>query len=70
MLIDDFIYQIKRMANPAISSPIYGLLSDYIVGFAEYGATLPSTSSYVDLRTYPLQGVKKWMTTPWKSPER
>ncbi len=63
LLIDDYIYQIKRLANPAVSSPIYGLMSDYIVGFAEYGKTLPQSASasnpYIDLRKYPLAGVKK-----------
>ncbi|MDI1352904.1 MAG: ABC transporter substrate-binding protein, partial [bacterium] len=54
---------IKRLANPAVSSPIYGLLKDYIEGFAEYGQTLPKLGSnggsYLDLRNYPLAGVKK-----------
>lgn len=63
VLADDFIYQIKRMANPAVSSPIYGLMSDYIVGFKEYGDTLPKfalgNSQFVDLRNFPMQGIKK-----------
>ncbi|MFT4059969.1 MAG: ABC transporter substrate-binding protein [Legionella sp.] len=59
LVIDDYIYQIKRLANPRINSSIYGLLSGYIVGFKEFGKTLPSGVYYVDLRNYPLQGVKK-----------
>nr|WP_172465797.1 ABC transporter substrate-binding protein [Legionella parisiensis] len=59
LIVDDYIYQIKRLANPALSSPIYGLMSDYIVGFAEYGKTLPKSSKYIDLRQYPLTGLKK-----------
>ncbi|KTD57905.1 extracellular solute-binding protein [Legionella shakespearei DSM 23087] len=63
VLVDDFIYQIKRMANPAVSSPVYGLMSDYILGFKEFGDTLPKfalgNSQFVDLRNFPLQGVKK-----------
>lgn len=59
LLADDYIYQIKRLANPAISSPIYGLMSEYIVGFKEFGKQLPGTVHYVDLRNYPLTGVKK-----------
>ena len=54
---DDYIYQIKRMANPAINSPIYGLMSQYILGFQEYGSTLPK-SGFIDLRNYPLSGVR------------
>ncbi|KTC76665.1 ABC transporter substrate-binding protein [Legionella bozemanae] len=59
LIVDDYIYQIKRLANPALSSPIYGLMSDYIVGFAEYGKTLPKGNKYIDLRKYPLKGLKK-----------
>jgi len=33
---DDFIYQIKRLADPATQSPIAGLMANYIVGFSEY----------------------------------
>ena len=53
---DDFIYQIKRMANPANNSPIYGLMSQYILGFQDYGSTLPK-SDFIDLRQYPLLGL-------------
>lgn len=59
LLVDDYIYQIKRLANPRVSSPIYGLMSDYIVGFAEYGQTLPKVNQYIDLRRYPLKGIQK-----------
>ncbi|ORU90552.1 MAG: peptide ABC transporter substrate-binding protein [Cycloclasticus sp. symbiont of Poecilosclerida sp. M] len=33
---DDFIYQIKRLADPATQSPIAGLMKNYIVGFADF----------------------------------
>lgn len=59
---DDYIYQIKRLASPKMDSPIYGLMSDYILGFREYGARLPSAANplaYTDLRQYPLEGVQK-----------
>ncbi len=63
VVIDDYIYQIKRLANPAVSSPIYGLMSDYILGFKEFADTLPAlhsdSSHYIDLRNYPLKGIKK-----------
>lgn len=62
LLADDYIYQIKRLANPQMSSPIYGLMSEYILGFKEFKQALPknlSKKSYVDLRQYPLEGVKK-----------
>lgn len=59
LIVDDYIYQIKRLANPDVSSPIYGLMNDYIVGFEEYGHTLPKSNHYIDLRRYPLKGLKK-----------
>lgn len=59
LIADDYIYQIKRLANPKVSSPIYGLMSDYIVGFKEYGKALPVGNQYVDLRNYPLKGLRK-----------
>lgn len=59
LIVDDYLYQIKRLANPAINSPIYGLMSEYIVGFKGYGKTLPGLSVHTDLRCYPLSGLKK-----------
>lgn len=57
---DDYIYAIKRLADPAVSSPIYGLMSEYIVGFREFAQSLPASSpNFVDLRNYPLSGVRK-----------
>ena len=37
---DDFVYQIKRLANPRGTSPVFGHLSEYIVGLKEYAAEL------------------------------
>lgn len=62
LIIDDYMYQIKRLANPSVSSPIYGLLNDYILGFQEFGQSLPKVigpSQFIDLRNYPLKGIKK-----------
>lgn len=36
LTVDDFIYQIKRLADPATQSPISGLMANYIVGFSDY----------------------------------
>lgn len=56
---DDYIYQIKRLADPKVNSSIYGLMSSYIVGFREFGASLPKGKAFVNLGHYPLQGLKK-----------
>lgn len=60
---DDYIYQIKRLAKPSVSSPISGLMGEYIVGFKEFTDSFPQTelgkNHFTDLRKYPLEGVKK-----------
>ncbi len=40
LLAEDFIYQIKRLASPRIVSPIFGHMSEYIVGLQALGNTL------------------------------
>jgi oligopeptide transport system substrate-binding protein len=58
----DYIYQIKRLAHPALHSPIFGLMSEYIVGLKEYAATLKGAAKageWLDLRKYPLAGVEE-----------
>ena len=62
----DYIYQIKRLAHPQLHSPIFGLMSEYIVGLEEYAETLKSAweetadgkeqGVYLDLTKYPLEG--------------
>lgn len=37
---EDFVYQIKRLANPRGTSPVFGHLSEYIVGLKELAAEL------------------------------
>ena len=36
----DYVYQIKRLAHPKLHSPIFGLMTEYIVGLKEYSKTL------------------------------
>ncbi|MGQ9686132.1 MAG: ABC transporter substrate-binding protein, partial [Thiobacillaceae bacterium] len=60
----DYVYQIKRLANPRLNSPIFGLMSEYIVGLGEYGRRLQEVTSrlpkdaYLDLERYPLEGAE------------
>ena len=66
----DFVYQIKRLAHPALHSPILGVMSEYIVGLEEYAETLNRVwqrlkaeaedpeAVYLDLRDHPLSGVE------------
>ena len=59
----DYVYQIKRLAHPHLHSPIFGLMSQYIVGLKDYAATLEradkaKSGSWLDLRAYPLEGAQ------------
>ncbi|BAZ93981.1 ABC-type dipeptide transporter, periplasmic component [Thiohalobacter thiocyanaticus] len=70
LVASDFVYQIKRLAHPALHSPILGLMSEYIVGLADYADTLGrvwnelkqsngnNDGLYLDLREHPLPGVE------------
>ena len=58
---DDYVYEIKRLANPAINSPIYGLMAEYIEGFSEFKDKLPNhghQKGFLDLRAYELEGAR------------
>ena len=59
----DYAYQIKRLAHPQLHLPIFGVMSEYIVGLKEYAATLQQAlqknpDAFLDLNQYPLQGVQ------------
>lgn len=59
----DYAYQIKRLADPQLHLPIFGVMSEYIVGLKEYAATLQqalkkSPDAFLDLNKYPLPGVQ------------
>lgn len=68
VIAEDFVYQIKRLAEPHLSSPIFGLMSRYIEGLTELRAELlkriesqpkhAQEKSELDLRNYALSGVE------------
>lgn len=59
----DFAYQIKRLAHPWLHSPIYGLMSGYIVGLKGYAEKLREAAAdaprnaYLDLDRFEIDGV-------------
>ena len=66
---EDYVYQIKRLADPKVQSPIYGLMRQYIMGLANYSEMLNAryqqvdsgegnVEQYVDHRQYPLAGAQ------------
>ncbi|MCA1978009.1 MAG: ABC transporter substrate-binding protein [Thiobacillus sp.] len=40
----DYVYQIKRLASPRVASPIFGLMSEHIVGLKELGEAMEKAS--------------------------
>ena len=40
LLAEDYVFEIKRLAHPRFVSPIFGHMSEYIVGLKELGETL------------------------------
>ena len=51
LTVDDYIYQIKRLADPNNHSPIAGVMSDYIFGFKEFRNHLKKESGK-SMKTY------------------
>ncbi|MDO8206997.1 MAG: ABC transporter substrate-binding protein [Gallionella sp.] len=59
----DYVNQIKRLAHPQLHLPIYGVMSEYIVGLKDYAQTLQQAlqknpDGFLDLNAYPLPGVE------------
>jgi len=59
----DYVYQIKRLAHPQLHLPIFGIMSEYIVGLKDYATTLQQAlqqnpNAFLDLDKYPLPGVQ------------
>lgn len=59
----DYVYQIKRLANPRLGSPIFGLMSEHIVGLKALGEALEkaaraSPDASLNLDEFPLAGAE------------
>lgn len=52
---DDYVYQIKRLADPHVQSPIGELMKNYIVGFDSFG-TAAAKADALTLRDLTLEG--------------
>lgn len=65
---EDYVYGIKRLADPIVQSPIFGFMSGHILGLEEYSKQLqnvyqqlPVTEEsrpYLDLRQFNLEGAQ------------
>ncbi len=56
---DDYIYQIKRLADPSVNSPILGLMSEYIIGLSDSAHKLRQSGQQYDLASLEIKGVEK-----------
>src|SRR5690606_22280447 len=64
----DYVYQIRRMADPRVVAPIFTQMSDVIVGYGEYGERLREldaerraegkSQAWLDLRQEGFEGVE------------
>ena len=64
LLASDYVHQIKRLAHPALHSPILGLMTEYIVGLKEFAAMLAKAArvqppdGFLDLTQFELEGAQ------------
>lgn len=68
LIAADYVYQIKRLASPKLSSPILGVMSKHIAGLGVYAKkldkiyqqkiTINHPNPYIDLRNTPFEGAK------------
>jgi ABC-type transport system substrate-binding protein len=56
LIADDYIYQIKRLADPKIQSPIAEIMKNYIVGFDEF-SKIVAKKQKAEIKTIDLTGV-------------
>lgn len=64
LTVDDYIYQIKRLADADLHSPIGGVMAEYIVGFSDFQKQLKQfkedkPADFHDLRQITMSGLKK-----------
>jgi len=63
LIAADYVYQIKRLADPKLNSPIFGVLSPYILGLDELHNSIAeyynkhNLASHADLRYFDCPGV-------------
>ena len=67
LMANDFVYEIKRLAHPHLHSPIYGLMTEYIVGLKKFGDQLRRADdklkklegeyAFLDLNKFEISGV-------------
>jgi ABC-type transport system substrate-binding protein len=66
LVANDYLYGIKRLADPEVESPIYGFMSRYIVGFSQFHDALKNAKNtekkqkaWFNLNHLPLEGARE-----------
>lgn len=57
LVAEDYVFEIKRIGDPRLNSPIYGLMADKIVGLRELAQAIQAGDKEVDLKVMPISGV-------------
>lgn len=69
LVAEDYVYAFKRHASPRVVAPLFGLFAQYVLGLDHLAEQLraeqsvaparsPDASAFLDLRRYPLEGVR------------
>ena len=70
LVADDYVYALKRHATTRITTPIFGIFSEYVIGLADYGVLIKKEDAklrqgtdaasqdkpFLDFRRWPLAG--------------
>jgi hypothetical protein len=74
LVAEDYVYALKRHATPRITTPIYGIFSEYVLGLKEYGQRIKAE----DARSCVPASIRPARTSPsstsaagrWPAPAR
>jgi ABC-type oligopeptide transport system substrate-binding subunit len=60
VLANDYVYGIKRLADPQNGSPMLGFMSQYILGMKEFSERVAAVNrdGWLNLDAYPMEGLK------------
>jgi ABC-type transport system substrate-binding protein len=64
LVADDYVYQIKRLAHPRVNSPIFGHMSEYVVGLKELSERLKAENQHL-LKAHEARHGKADKGAPW-----
>ena len=72
LVAEDYVFQIRRLADPRVQSPLLGLMTEYIVGLKELAQALAAEAKkhprdgFVDLNRFDLPGARAVDRYTWR----